>query len=488
MFRRICRFFTPLNGLRKRFLLDQRGAVMVFLAIATIPLIGFVGIGTDVARAYLVKSRLSSALDAAGLAGGQSFFLPTRDADIDMFFRANFPDNYMGATVTGPTKIIDEANETIQLHASASVPTSFMHLIGHNSLSVDAAAEVVRNMTALDVVLSIDMSGSMNWSSGSGGSRIEAARSAATELVTILFGDDAQKDFLNIGIVPWAGKVKVMRQGQSYDETLTTNTAVDPFINPITGATQSQVFFANNSPVPLLSTPESTWTGCVFNRYLHDGLTTSDADTLLGPVEVPDADWVAWQPIGFAGDPFPGSGKCYMTIDGAECTRCPYYGISGLNNVKLDILSAIDDLQSPTGTTNIPAGLGWAWRALKPQAPFTEAVADPDYNLQRAIVLLTDGENTGGVGDGYKTVFGMGTAAGPQMNDRLLQLADNIKADGVIIYVIQFANSGGELQQLLKDVASGPQSPYYYYAPDGDALQQVFREIANHLSVLRLAK
>ena len=146
MFRRINRFLTPLNDLRKRLLLDERGAVMVFLAIAAIPLIGFVGIGTDVARAYLVKSRLSSALDAAGLAGGQSFFLPTRNADIDMFFQANFPTNYMGATVTGPTKIIDEANETIQLHASADIPTSFMHLIGYNSLSVDASAEVVRNM------------------------------------------------------------------------------------------------------------------------------------------------------------------------------------------------------------------------------------------------------------------------------------------------------------------------------------------------------
>ncbi len=60
---------------------DRRGAVAVFLAFAIIPLIGIVGVATDTARAYLVKSRLSSALDAAGLAGGYSFFLNTRDAD-----------------------------------------------------------------------------------------------------------------------------------------------------------------------------------------------------------------------------------------------------------------------------------------------------------------------------------------------------------------------------------------------------------------------
>lgn len=485
---RFARILARLTAVRRHFLIDERGAVMVFLALATIPLIGFVGIGTDVARAYLVKSRLSSALDAAGLAGGRSFFEPTRNADIDMFFQANFPSGYLGSTLEGPTKTIDEANETIQLYARATIPTSFMHLLGHPNLSVDASAEVVRKMIALDVVLSIDMSGSMAWSSGSGTSRIQAARSAASELVSILFGDDETKDHLQIGVVPWAGKTRVMREGQTYDAALTTSVAVDAFANPITGAAQSVVYFANNSPVPLLSPPEPTWTGCVFNRFLDDGLPTSDADILLGAAETPDADWPAWQPIGFAGDPFPGSGRCAMSIGYTECTRCPYRGISPLDNVKQNILDAIDDLQNPTGTTNIPSGLGWAWRVLKPEAPFTEAVADPDYELQRAVVLLTDGENTGGVGDGYKTVFGLNTAAGPEMNDRLRALADNIKADGVIIYVIQFANSGGALQTLLKEIASGPDSPYYYYAPNGEALQQVFHQIADHLSELRLAK
>ncbi|NJN05548.1 MAG: hypothetical protein HC814_02930 [Rhodobacteraceae bacterium] len=44
------------------------------------------------------------------------------------------------------------------------------------------------------------------------------------------------------------------------------------------------------------------------------------------------------------------------------------------------------------------------------------------------------------------------------------------------------------LQALLKGVASGPKAPYYHYAPTPDALKKVFREIANHLSSLRLSK
>ena len=41
---------------------------------------------------------------------------------------------------------------------------------------------------------------------------------------------------------------------------------------------------------------------------------------------------------------------------------------------------------------------------------------------------------------------------------------------------------------MLKTVASGPDSPYYFFAPDADTLHQVFRQIADHLSQLRLCK
>lgn len=470
-----------------RFRAGERGAVAVFLAFAVLPLLGFVGIGTDVARAYLVKSRLSSALDAAGLAGGRSFYEPTRDADIDMFFTVNFPPGYMGAALTGPTKTIDEAAETIHLYARADVPTTFMTLFGFDQLTVDAEAEVTRRMTALDVVLAIDMSGSMSSSAAGGGSRIEAARDAAEELVDILYGDNASSEFLNVGLVPWNSKVNVQVKGTIYDPALTVTRPVPAFVNPETGAAQSEVYVSNASPVPLLSSPPSDWRGCVYSRYVDDGLATSDADILAGPATLPDADWPAWQPVGPEGEPVSG-GTCSLAVWGYECIPCLGHGITPLGNVKQTIVDAIAELVSPTGSTNIPQGLGWAWRVLRPEAPFTEAVLDPDYERTQAIVLLTDGENFAGSGDGYKTVFGQSSYGQPGMDARLELLADNIKADGVVLYVIQFANAGTGLQELLKGVASGPDSPFYHYAPDAAALTQVFREVASHLSELRLSK
>ena len=73
------------------FRLDQRGSVAVIVGAAIIPLIGALGLATDTARGYLVKARLSQALDAAALAGGKVYFSTQRDADIKKYFAANFP-------------------------------------------------------------------------------------------------------------------------------------------------------------------------------------------------------------------------------------------------------------------------------------------------------------------------------------------------------------------------------------------------------------
>jgi Mg-chelatase subunit ChlD len=472
---------------------DTRGGVAVFLALAIIPMMCFIGIGFDTARAYMVKSRLGSAIDAAGLAGGASFFLPTRDQDITMFFDANFPQGYMNSVLDGPDIDVDEANEKIQISASATVGTTFMRLLGHDHITVYAEAEVTRQMKALDVVLSMDISGSMGGPVAGGGTRINAAKEAATELIDILFGLDSTEEFLSIGLVPWSAKVNVMIDGESYDSGATTTAAVPGFTNPETGAAQSVVYYANNSPVPLLSPPPSHWRGCVFNRYIDDGSDDNDGDIRYGAYSGGGADWPAWQPVfpgtdpNFGGEPVSGPSRCALSVGYQECVSCPNSRITPLQHDKAVIEDAVDGL-SASGNTNIPGGLGWAWRVLMPEAPFTEADPDPDYERDQAIVLMTDGENCPAAGDGYKMVFGDCNGGRPEMNERLLKLADNAKAAGVIIYVIQFAEDNSNLKALLQQVASGPDAPYYYFAPDRDSLRQVFRQVANHLSMLRLSK
>src|SRR5690606_18810747 len=151
---------------------DEEGAVAVLVAAAIIPLIGALGLATDTARGYMVKARLSQALDAAALAGGKNIFGTDRDADIQMFFDANFPPGTLGADVSALAITVNADKTVLGISATATINTTFMRVLGLNELTVAASTEVSRQIDQLDVVLSIDTSGSM----GSPYSKIEGAR------------------------------------------------------------------------------------------------------------------------------------------------------------------------------------------------------------------------------------------------------------------------------------------------------------------------
>lgn len=492
---------SRLRRLGRRFSKDERGAVAVFLAAGLIVLVGVVGLGVDTIRGYLVQSRLSAALDAAGLAGGRVMFSPTRDDDIRMYFAANFPPGFMGATVTGPTISTDPGNSVLTLSASADIGTSFMRVLGFETMSVASTSQVTRQANILEVVLAIDMSGSMNSSVSGGGSRIAAARAAAQSLTNILFAAAATTPgSLQIGLVPWNGKVNVTNNGVAFDAAGTTSQTVPSFTNPLTGAVQNTVFFANNSPVPLLIPPPPNWRGCVFQRFTNDSNNANDADLLIGATSVGSADWPAWEPVKTnnpgAGEPVS-SGTCGLSVGGYECTPCASQGITDLTMSQTTINSAINQLTGLPGNayTNAVQGLTWAWQVLMPTPPFTKGFTTlpPNSTRKRAIVLLTDGEQTGMSGDGYKTAFGLGTSAQGngtsdfKLNHRLKNLATAIKAEGVLIYTVQFANTSGVLRALLESVSTGPAAPFYNTAQSKQALDDAFKTIANDLAELHVS-
>ncbi len=474
-------------GCTRAFARDRRGATYTYFALLFLPLLGIMGMATDIARGYLVKARLSKSLDAAGLAGARKMTSPNLAGEIKMFFDANFGVGYLGSTITGPTFTLGDNGEKLTVVATAKLPTIFMRLFGYDILTVAAESEITRKTSYLDVVLSIDMSGSMGTYTA-GKRRIDAAREAANELVNILFGDSVSKNLLKIGIVPWNGKVNVTDNGIAYKSWQTTSVNVPTFTNPVTGASQSKIYFANNSAVPLLKAPPSSWKGCVFARYRNDGNEATNADTKAGlNIWTPSGTWAGWEPVGPEGEPV-NYGTCSMSVYNSECTPCLDHGISRMQNVKSVALAAIDELRNPTGVTNIAQGLAWAWRVLVPEAPFTEADPNPPLERIQAVVLLTDGEHIGGSGDGYKTVFGYNTAAQTGMDARLRAIAAAMKAQGIRVYAIQFANGSGALATLMKQIATEPNSPYYHYAPDAAALRAAFNEIANNLSLLRISR
>lgn len=565
------------------FLKDQKGLSAVMVGMGLIPILLSVGMAYDVTKSHLLKTELGAAVDAAALAGGRVFFSDHRDQDVVNYFKANFPTNYLDSTVVGPNIAADEVAGSLQVSATATMPTTFMRLVGVDTVTVYASGTSTRRSVPMDIVLAIDISGSMLSSvPGESVSRINAAKTAAKKLVDIVYGDPPS-NLVRVGVVPWAGKVNVTNQGTTYGEDAGGNaltfpslssyggdgmawkavglpstagnpydednytysydlaadswapsdshnedgprpdgapsTAHERFVlnsdsqrssyyyqNPLT-----KLYYAHNSDVPLLAPPPPGWSGCVYARYSFNGHmaqwndsspsglnSSSDlnsaADHLDGPIEnygPSYKDWIGWMPMGSEGDPQPG-GYCDLSIamrHNHECTPCPVSGITKLETNKTNVVAAIDSVNALSGSyTNIPQGLAWAWRVISPGVPFTESATNPlgttAGNRTRAIILLSDGSNTTRAGDAYNRSMSYVSLR----EDRLREVAENVKDDDILVYTIQFAVNSSSQEQLMKDVATEPGEPFYFYAPSSDELERVFQAVATNLAELRLSK
>lgn len=197
---------------------DRRGGIALLAALTLVPLIGFTGLAIDGARAWLVSSRLHTALDAAALAGARNINLTPaqRDAEIAGMFWANFstgstirPDpqapghrlGLLGASAPTTLTTIERLDaNTLRIATRAELPTTFMRLFGFTSLTVGAEARARRADLGMEVAMVLDVTGSMgrNYAPGARhdldfdtGQNIHALRLAARDLVDSLYGADA---------------------------------------------------------------------------------------------------------------------------------------------------------------------------------------------------------------------------------------------------------------------------------------------------------
>jgi Flp pilus assembly protein TadG len=135
--------------------------------------------------------------------------------------------------------------------------------------------------------------------------------------------------------------------------------------------------------------------------------------------------------------------------------------------------SKVDALQ-PVGNTNVTIGLTWAFHALTPSAPLSTALPPAD-DLDRVIILLTDGDNT-------QNRWSDSTDSS-DIDDRTKKACSNVKAAGIRLYTIRVIDGNAS---LLQQCAS--KSDMYYNVQSASTLNDVFESIAQELANLRIAK
>jgi Flp pilus assembly protein TadG len=172
-------------------------AVLALLMVTT-------GLAVDSGRAYLVKAQLSKAVDGAALAAARSLNSGNPRAEAAQIFRANFPAGYLGtSTSTDPTtdpnffsSTVDAASgvNTVNVTASAVLPTTFMSVANINNVTVASTGQATRRMVDLSLVLDVSSSIGAQWSAVRDAARtfVNSFDAAHDRLALLTFSDGAR--------------------------------------------------------------------------------------------------------------------------------------------------------------------------------------------------------------------------------------------------------------------------------------------------------
>jgi len=495
----------------KKLLFNENGNVAMMFGLSAMVLTFMIGMGVDLNRVHLDKSRAQDALDAAVISFARmnaNNELPESNADQKLVFLDIYKSNF-GEISTSPKDFhLVIANTKVTSTLSQSTPTSLLAALGYDSLDYKISSSAAYEVVDLEMALVVDTTGSIQ-----NNGHVSTVTTALRSLVSSM-----EPHSPDIALVPFAATVNL---GDNWNASWIDFDG-DASFHGIT-------FDESTAPVvhhSLFSSMNIPWGNCVEMRpYPMDVQDTPPSNI------DPDSQWVPY--IGAAASPFTNyltSGYEYVqtnptngmmsqaTRDSSQYTAANVANINDPNGVgnyspnkgcNLNPLmplsknfsgmdTAISNLVFQDGT-NIPAGLSWGWRVLSPETPFTTGKSYDHPNTHKFIVLFTDGFND--VDGNEPSAYGMHYDGrlvadtypwNPDVtavaDNRMSELCTNIKDTGITVYVVSFdmpstSGSGAFLDRLE---ACATSSEHFFDADNSAELNSAFEKIVKTASRLRI--
>jgi hypothetical protein len=173
-----------------------------------------------------------------------------------------------------------------------------------------------------------------------------------------------------------------------------------------------------------------------------------------------------------------------------------------MTNSATTLLSSISAMTAE-GDTLISEGLVWGWRMLSPRwqgqwggtmSANGLPLAYGTQGMAKAIVLVTDGENT--IDNTAHGAYWFlendragstnGNTAVTDLDNKALSICNAMKAENIYIYTIGLGTNGGINTSELQSCATAVN--YYFASPTTSQLQTIFSTIGDSLSNLRVSK
>lgn len=419
-----------------RFVRNRDGGASPLLAFALLPLMAATGAAIDYSRANSTRVAMQAALDATGLMLSQeAATLPAADLGPQakayfnsLFHRPEAKNVSLSQEFSSP----QQGSFSLKLIGRADVPMIFASILGQSQVAVSATSEVLWGMKKLNLALALDNTGSM-----ASNGKMVALKNAAHNLLDTLKAAEKVPGDIKVSIVPFATDVNVGPENVASDWIDWTEWEASNGSCTRSGSSLNRCVSNGGTWTPK---NHSNWNGCVYDRdQNNDVLNTA--------------------PTGTAATKFRAH----------QASNCPVPMIP-LSQTWSDLHSKIDAM-NPAGNTNVTIGLAWAWQTLSPVEPMNAPAPQPD--LDKVIILLTDGENT-------QNRWSSSTSS---IDSRTQKVCENAKADNIKIYTVRVIDGNGS---LLRNCATKPDM--YYDVDEADQLNVVFKSIAQNLANLRIAK
>ena len=518
----------------RAFLTGTRAAVGIAAALLSLMVLGSMALISD--HAVLTYQRDMMAVAASEASVATALQLATLPADMTdaekaeklvpvarRYILANLPDRYRPM-----------AEETLEIDLTADTTTGLVDIVAKADLggaivgrylwgNLISAAKAkkgsISHIKGVEVVLAIDVSGSMNRAldnrraSTDRPSRMSIVKNAAHDLMTIIVPDETRK--VAIGVIPWHYMVRLNDTAQGVWKS--SGWAKYPGTRRYAATYGCKEFpdCTVDDTVQTLPVDHEAWQGCLDEHRVKAGKADQAPvkDLFVHPDRMAFAQAIfpALQGVAYEckQKPLPTNLQyqvCYGPEKpkisrvsgetaaqrgcGAQDDKPETPSMLPLSTDPTAVKAAIDALKAVGIRTHSTLGVAWGQRMLAKE--WRDVWGDETHPLpvdatRKAIVLLTDGEdNPCGIGDPECTNNEVARARGAACTA--------VKAAGTEIFVIaamhpdKVSGSLGASLTACSSAADNPDGTYVFLNNSSEAdLRAAFTNIAKALVTVRRA-
>jgi Flp pilus assembly protein TadG len=461
---------TPadLRLILKHFAKNEDGVMTIFAIMMLLMMLMVSGIGVDLMRNEMDRTRLQNTIDRAVLAAADLDQTFDPQAVVTDYFDKAGLGNYL-SNVT----VDDGLNyRTVTAEALATTPTQFMSMVGVDTLTSPAISGAEERISNVEISIVLDISGSMG-----SNSRIQNMRTAAKEFVDQVIRTETE-DLISVSLVPYTAQAN---PGEAIFDEMN--------VPELHGYSYCVDFEASDFSTTSLD---------LNKEYLHMEHTQYYSQSLG------------------------------QEINNPGCPKRSYEEILPMSQDKNDLKSTIDNYTSRNYTA-IHMGMKWGVALLDPSfQPIADALNDDgivdgvfanrptnfdDPETLKTVVLMTDGANSDTrrlrpwayqypsyrVHWNYNSVtrylnryvrswqrddWRYTKYSSSQANSMLSNVCSAAKNNGIVIWSVGFevTNSSAD---IMRACAS---SPSHFFRVEGVEISEAFKAIASQINQLRLTQ